>query len=196
MELRPMTPPEVERWYAEELAEAFPPNERKPLSDILEEMAAGGYEALGLYEDGALLGYATLWSRPAYPGYVLLDYLGVTAARRNGGLGARLLALLEERCRGRALVITEAECPVPGGDPAENDLRARRIAFYERCGFRRVYETGACGTRFQALVLGEPPEDRAALMEAHRAIYGPGRADVRVPLPPGAIPRPPRWMKG
>ena len=64
-------------------------------------------------------------------------------------------------------MITEAEAPVPGGDPAENALRCRRLAFYERCGFRPVYEIGACGARFQALVLGTPPEGRAELAAAH-----------------------------
>ena len=34
-EIRPMTVPEIEKWYAEELAEAFAPAERKPLADIL-----------------------------------------------------------------------------------------------------------------------------------------------------------------
>ncbi|MDU2243756.1 MAG: hypothetical protein E7E23_24635, partial [Paenibacillus sp.] len=33
--------------------------------------------ALGLYAEDALLGYATLLWEPAWPGYVLLDYLGV-----------------------------------------------------------------------------------------------------------------------
>ena len=54
MELRPIT--DLEQWYARELTEAFPPNERKPLADIRALLEAGRYEALGLYDGAALLG--------------------------------------------------------------------------------------------------------------------------------------------
>ena len=59
-----------------------------------------------------------------------------------------------------------------------------------------VYEIGACGARCQALVLGTPPEGRAELAAAHRAIYGPERTDVKVPLGPEECPPPPRERKG
>ncbi len=127
---------------------------------------------------------------------MLLDYLGVTAGRRNGGLGAAILRLLGERYAGRALIITEAEAPVPGGPEAENALRLRRIGFYERCGFAPVYDIGSCGVRFRALVLGRMPAGMEELMAAHRAIYGPGRPDAKIPLGPGETPEPPYWMKG
>ena len=172
MELRPIS--DLAGWYARELSEAFPENERKPLADMMSEMERGCYEPLGLYEGQALLGYATLWSREAFPGY----------------------GLLGERYAGRALIITEAEAPVPGGPEAENALRLRRIGFYERCGFAPVYDIGSCGVRFRALVLGRMPAGMEKLMAAHRAIYGPGRPDVKIPLGPGEIPEPPYWMKG
>ena len=192
MEFRPMNEPEIPGWYDREFATTFPPNERKPLAFMLELAARGQYTLLGLYDGAALLGYATLQTHPDFPGHVLLDYLGVTAGRRNGGLGTRILSLLEKRYRGTACVIAEAELPVPGGDPAENDLRVRRIGFYQRCGCRRVYEIGACGIRCQALALGEP-ESLDALMEAHRAIYGPGRPDITIPLGPDETPAPAHW---
>ena len=66
MELRPIT--DLEQWYARELTEAFPPNERKPLADIRALLEAGRYEALGLYDGAALLGYANLWREPAAAG--------------------------------------------------------------------------------------------------------------------------------
>ena len=92
-EIRPMTVPEIEKWYAEELAEAFAPAERKPLADILSLRAEGRYELLGLFnERDELLGYATIWRQPDGAGLVLLDYLGVSARLRNGGLGAEIWA--------------------------------------------------------------------------------------------------------
>lgn len=79
---------------------------------------------------------------------------------------------------------------------AENALRLRRIGFYERCGFAPVYDIGSCGVRFRALVLGRMPAGMEELMAAHRAIYGPGRPDAKIPLGPGETPEPPYWMKG
>lgn len=190
-----MTRAELPAWYAQELCEAFPPNERKPLEAFFALMDEGRYELLGLYEGNMLLGYAGMWSSPDYPDYVLLDQLGVTAVRRGGGLGGSILARLEERCRGRVCIITEAECPVPGAPAEENALRQRRIAFYERAGFCRTYEMGTCGARFQTLVLGPAGEEKK-LMEAHRAIYGPNRTDVIVPVRPDEALEPPYWMNG
>ena len=72
-EIRPMTVPEIEKWYAEELAEAFAPAERKPLADILSLRAEGRYELLGLFnERDELLGYATIWRQPEGAGLVRL----------------------------------------------------------------------------------------------------------------------------
>ena len=193
MEFRAMTRAELPGWYTQELCEAFPPNERKPLETFYALIDAGRYDLLGLYGGEVLLGYAGMWSNPDWPDYVLLDQLGVTAAKRGCGLGREILAQLEARCRGRVCTITEAECPVPGAPPEENDLRRRRIAFYERAGFCRTYEMGACGVRFQTLVLGPAGEERA-LMKAHRAIYGPERTDVKVPVRPDEALEAPYWM--
>ena len=188
MELRPIS--DLAGWYARELSEAFPENERKPLADMMSEMERGCYEPLGLYEGQALLGYATLWSREAFPGYVLLDYLGVTASRRNGGLGSLILRKLAGQCAGRCGVLTEAEWPDPDSGAPEEVLRRRRVGFYVRNGFVPVYEMAACGVRLQALLLGEPPARLEELMAVHRAIYGPARTDVAVPLAPGEVPPP------
>ena len=149
----------------------------------------------GLFEGEALLGYATLWMEPADKSCILLDYLGVTAARRNGGLGRRIVTMLAEQLAGKSMLLIEAERPVEGDDPVENGLRRRRLAFYERCGFVPAYDMATCGMRFTTF-LPEIPADLAPVMALHKAIYGPARTDVKVPLgldelPPG----PPGWMK-
>lgn len=190
-----MNEQEIRSWYVQEFIKTFPPNEQKPLPFILELIAGGRYTLMGLYDGPSLLGYASLQTHPDFPGYVLLDYLGVTAARRNGGLGGRILALLEEKFRGKSCLIVEAESPVPGADAAENALRVRRIGFYERCGLRRVYEIGACGIRCQALIQGEP-DGLELLAEAHRTIYGPDRPDITIPLGPDETPAPAHWGTG
>lgn len=195
MELRRIPTSRWEPWYQNELCEAFPPNERKPLATMLSLAAEGRYELLGLFDGEALLGYATLWSDPEWPGYVMLDYLGVTAARRNGGLGGRIVRMLAEQLEGKSLLLIEAERPVEGDDPAENTIRQRRLAFYERCGFVPAYDMATCGMRFTTF-LPYLPQDLTPVMALHRAIYGPERTDVKVPLGPDeAPPGPPAWMK-
>ena len=189
-----MNEQEIRGWYSQEFIQTFPPNEQRPLHFILELIAGGRYTLMGLYNGPSLLGYASLQTHPDCPGYILLDYLGVTAARRNEGLGGHMLSLLEEKFRGKSCLIVEAESPIPGGDEAENALRNRRIGFYERSGLQRVYEMGACGIRCQVLTLGNPggPD---VLAEAHRTIYGPGRPDITIPLRPDETPAPAHWGK-
>ena len=195
MELRRLTGGELAPWYETELTEAFPPNERKPLEDIRALMDQGRYEVWGLFEGEVLLGYATLWMEPADKSCILLDYLGVTAARRNGGLGQKIVRMLAERLAGKSLLLIEAERPVEGDDPAENAIRQRRLRFYERCGFVPAYDMATCGMRFTTF-LPHMPEDLAPVMALHKAIYGPARTDVKVPLGPKEVPPgPPGWMK-
>ena len=124
MNFRLLTAEEYPRWYHDQLSEAFVPQERKPLPDILRLLEEGRYEVWGLFDEDELLSYAALWKNTTIP-LVLLDYLGTTRARRNEGLGSDMLSRLEQQ--GRPLV-AEAEFPVPGGSDVENALRLRRIS--------------------------------------------------------------------
>ena len=186
---RPLTAQEIPLWHADELSEAFIPQERKPLPDILHMIADGRYEVWGLFDADRLLGYAALWKSNAVP-LVLLDYLGVTRSRRSEGLGSRILSYLS--AQGRTLV-TEAELPIPDGEPDENALRLRRIQFYIRNGFTPAYIMSTCGMVWQALLCGtvEPLEN---IMVQHKTLYGDVRTDVVIPLPEGQTPQPPYWM--
>ncbi|MBR5390246.1 MAG: GNAT family N-acetyltransferase [Clostridia bacterium] len=187
---RPMYAEEIPFWYHTLLAEAFVETERKPLDDILSLIADHRYELWGLFSGTEMLGYAAIWKKDGIP-LVLLDYLGVAEAHRNAGLGARILSLL--RSQGR-LTVTEAELPVPGDGEAQNQLRLRRIRFYQRCGYRPLYPMATCGMAWQALVSDEEAPI-GQVMAWHRALYGPERTDVQIPLAPGDIPAPPYWMK-
>ena len=186
MDLRPIPARDWADWYTGELCASFPACECKPLEAIRALAAEGRYELLGLCDGAALLGYATLWSTP--------DYLGVTAARRNGGLGGAILKMLAAREAGRRTVLVEAEAERSGGPEEERPLRLRRLGFYARNGCIPVYESFNCGLLCQVFVLGPAPADQVDLKAAHRAIYGPARTDVVIDPPPGASPEPPYWM--
>ena len=135
--------------YHEHLSHAFPRMERKPLSAMEKLMAAGRYEALGLYDGEELAAYALLWDDPE-GGYVLLDYLAV--------------------CRDRRGLLVEAEAEEPGAEAEENALRRRRLAFYRRGGFRDLgYTARIFGVPYAMLVSGQ--SDQAEAAEAHRRLY-------------------------
>ena len=191
MEFRQMTSAEIENWYHTLFSEAFAANERKPLEDILTLADQGRYELWGLFDGRQMLGYATLWKQEGIP-LVLLDYLGVSAALRNGGLGAGILSRLKGQ---RFPIVTESELPVSGDTDAENEIRRRRIGFYRRNGFVPAYEMATCGMRWQALLANTDGLDMADIMAWHKALYGAERTDVKVPLDPDEVPEMPYWMK-
>ena len=181
---------EIREWYSVELPEAFSENERKPLEDIFALIEQERYEIWGLFAEGKMLGYAALWKRPGTE-LVLLDYLGVTAELRNGGLGSEILSLLKDQ--GFPLVL-ESEVPVRGACEEDNALRERRIGFYVRNGFAPAYEMATCGTRWKALIANAEGFPIEEIMRMHRELYGPERADVKVPLGPDEKPEMPYWM--
>ncbi len=202
MEFRKLTKTEARRWFDELLPECFVPDEIKPWADFERLLAEGRYEIWGLFEAPAEsnvlrtgaplpLGFATLWKNPEYP-VCLLDYLGVRPALRSGGLGAKILAELASR---GIAALAEAEVPIPGADEAENALRVRRMGFYARNGYTRLYEMSTCGMRMQTFGINTAQFDPADIMYWHKHIYDEKRTDVKVPLGPDEVPAPPYWMK-
>ena len=190
MKFRLLTENEIKSWYETELTRTFIPQECKPLADIFRLIEENRYEIWGLFDGDALLGYACLWKHPDLA-LVLLDYLGVTAARRNAGLGSELLRLPQSQ--GRPLV-TESELPVEGDSEEENAIRLRRIAFYQRNGFTAAYPMATCGMAWQALTYA-PGMAVEEVMAQHKALYGPKRTDVVVPLGEAEVPEMPYWMR-
>ena len=191
---RLMNASERDHWYAHLLPEGFGPNEIKPREDVERLLAEDRYEIWGLIPgdpESLPVGFACLWKRAGIP-LVLLDYLGVTAALRNGGWGARMLELL--KAQGRPLVM-ESELPVEGAPEEENAIRRRRIAFYERNGFVPAYEMATCGLRWQALLSGAEQYELEDIMRWHKQLYDEKRTDVKVPLGPDEVPELPYWMK-
>ena len=189
MNFRLLTAEEYPRWYHDQLSEAFVPQERKPLPDILRLLEEGRYEVWGLFDEDELLSYAALWKNATIP-LVLLDYLGTTRARRNEGLGSDMLSRLEQQ--GRPLV-AEAEFPVPGGSDAENALRLRRIQFYIRNGFTPAYIMSTCGMVWQALLWELSNRWKISWRSTRRCTAMCGQT-WSFPLPEGQTPQPPYWM--
>lgn len=197
MELKLLNKEELKELYAREMAFDFPKSELKPVRAMLRLMDMGRYEPLLVTQDGEAVGYAMMWL-PAGGRGGLLEYLGVLRGKRDRGLGSAILDLLARRY---GQLFGEAEAP-DSDDPAENDLRRRRIAFYERNGFRVLdYECALFGVRFACLYRGPEGDDRK-IEGLHRSVYAdyfsPEHMEryVQLPLGPGEAVKPaPAWVE-
>lgn len=197
MELNMLNKEELTALYQTELIEVFPHSELKPLSAMLRLMDMGRYEPLLVAEDGKPVGYALAWL-PENRSGALLEYFGVLRGKRNAGLGSKILAMLAERY---GQLFGEAEAPC-SHDEDENDLRRRRIAFYERNGFRALdYQCALFGVRFNCLYRG-PETDDGKVEAMHRSIYAgyfsPTHMEryIQLPLAPGEAVHPaPEWVE-
>ena len=169
MQLRDLTLDQLRWLHATELHEAFPAEELKPFPAMEQLFRRGAYRPVGAWEGETLVGYALLWTSPA-AGYVLIDYLGVTAARRNGGLGGEILRLLQEKFRDWEGILVESEAPEGGPEDA---LRRRRLGVYQRNGFRPLsYDCLLFGVHYRTFLLSPNGKGtEAAAMEAHRGVY-------------------------
>ncbi len=168
---------EVESLYTEHMREDFPPDELKPLAVLLSLMERGIYEPYALFEDGRVVAYAFYWKTEEDRPYVMLDYFAVVPQERNKGRGSALLReMLERFCRGGKGVFGEVEVP-DTGDEEVDDLRRRRIGFYQRSGMQvRDFMTKCFGVSFHMITYGpEIPDEE--LMEIDRAIYRTACAD-------------------
>ena len=197
MELKLLNKDELTELYQKELCVDFPKSELKPLRAMLYLMDLGRYEPLLVLKDGKAVGYAMIWLTTNRNG-ALLEYFGVLRGLRNSGLGSQILRILQNRY---GQLFGEAETP-DSGSPEIDDLRRRRLAFYQRNGFRLAdYECALFGVHFNCLYCGPLVDDRA--VEAlHRSVYedyfSPSHMEkyVQIPLSPGESIHPcPEWVE-
>ncbi len=130
---QPHVETEQEHDFRSILLDSFPPSE---LDDIPTLLASIGSDQRLLYTaslDSHLIGFAILVPIVA-PGIHLLEYLAVSPAQRNRGVGAQLLrsvtAALSDGTDG---ILLEIESPEDAADE-ERLMRDRRIGFYLRQG--------------------------------------------------------------
>lgn len=110
---------------------SFPASERRTRAGLTGMMRRGDYKMVGLVEDGAVTGFATV-HRLAGAGAAHLDYIATRADLRGGGRGSRLFKAAVDIADGQPLLVEVDSDREPSDD---HDLRVRRKAFYarERC---------------------------------------------------------------
>lgn len=166
MELRTPTASELRLAYERDLAEAFPPQELKPLRNIVDMTRRGRYAPLCLCDGAEIAGECFLWE--GRPGWMLLDYLCVTRARRDAGLGAYMLRALLERYP-ESVIIGEVEAVRYAPDP---DMAARRLEFYRRNGALWTgVEADIFGVRYQIIYWANAARPDDEITREYAAIY-------------------------
>ena len=201
MNLKQLSADELTALYQTELVNAFPPSELKPLKSMLTLMEGGRYEALGMYDEEGLHGYALTWLEPGIP-FALLDYFGTLEGQRGNGLGTRMLDLLAEHYRDYRGIFGEAEGPF-SPDPEEAKLQQRRLDFYARNGFRYGgYHCALFGVHYLTLIRGDEDVSAEELLDAHQRIYRSGipapayERFIQIPLREGeAVRIPTEWKE-
>ena len=196
-EFRRLTDAELEHAYEAVFKEAFPPAELKPLWAMREMIENGIYDAMGLFEGGKAQGFVCLWrEEPEGSSFVLMDYLCVPKNARNGGLGARLIKASREHYPPDTVIIGEAEAPV--GEPLQDGLIMRRLAFYERSGAKIIgYNTALFGVCYKTIVWANHTISDELVLERHKSLYKSRLGEeefkkyIQIPLNPGALPHPP-----
>ena len=133
------TGPEADRLrrsVADVRLEVFVVEQAVPLAQEIDarDFLATTIHVLDAGADGAALGAGRLLRDPVRPGRVHLGRLAVRRIARGTGLGARLVAALEDA----ALRGADSAAPAPGGGGITVVLSAqeRAMGFYERCGYR------------------------------------------------------------
>ncbi len=166
LEMRLPTEEQLRQIYRRDLRPSFPEAELKPLREMLAEVRRGEYRPWCLFDGEEIIGEAFVWTH--VPGFALFDYLCVTPARRNGGLGSALIQKLVEAERGNVL-FGESEIPDCAPDPA---LAERRLAFYRRNGAQQAgYDSCVFGVPYRTLFWSERPVEDEELIAAHAACY-------------------------
>ena len=165
--LRKLNDTELKTAYDQVFREAFPPAELKPLASMRRLQAEGHYDILGYFRDGEAQAYICCWRREPF---VLIDYLCVERAARNGGIGARLLRIAQETYAPGTVFIGEVEAPTGNADA--DGLILRRLDFYKRCGARNAgYNCALFGVVYRTIYWAEQELPAEEILRNHDIFY-------------------------
>lgn len=166
---------ESEMWAAQKLyIAAFPRKERRDTDEWARlTFAEPAFSNREILLRGEFAGFIGWWQ---LPGIVYIEHFAVRTELRGEGVGGRALDLV---CRqqGALPIVLEVEPPEAG------EVEARRVAFYERHGFRICrrrymqppYRNGEEGVELRLMFRGISDPDAlfdSAMHEIHEKVYG------------------------
>lgn len=106
------------------MADAFPPEERRPQAEQRERTDHQPlFHPNAILEDGKFAGLLNYWT---LDGFIYAEHLATLPSLRGNGLGRRIMDGF----------IRQAATPIVlEVEPPTDELKQRRIHFYQRCGF-------------------------------------------------------------
>lgn len=107
------------------LEQSFPKSKRRDRTGHLAEFSEERFNSI-CYIPDKLMGFLNYWD---FDDFIYIEHFAVSPELRGQGTGSALMRYLAELTDGRKLVL-EAE------PPDDSSIAARRVAFYERLGFR------------------------------------------------------------
>ncbi len=111
----------------------FPKDELKPLAHILSMVEDGTCTFYALRKDKEVLSYFSVCVNGQG---TLVDYLAVNKKYREQGIGTATLEFLKSIAENKYIII-ECEDSQKAEDENDKNIRLRRIAFYEKAGFKK-----------------------------------------------------------
>lgn len=143
--------------------ESFPAEERRDWHQLPEDDA---FTLYGIYDDGDVpLGLLTAWD---FGEFSYIEHFAIDGRLRGKGMGAEVLASVP------GVLLIEVELPESG------EMSRRRIAFYERNGFRLLdnpyvqppYGPGLPEVPLRLMSRGQVPDIDRAITTLHSRVYG------------------------
>lgn len=130
--LYPWPMEQLDRLY-DKMVEDFPENERPKRAQLLAVVRSAKLQAWRMEtDDNKEAAYALTTGDKG----LLITHLAVDRKRRNMGYGSVLLKELADAFSQKDCLIVEVERPETAQTTQECRLRERRIAFYERAGYK------------------------------------------------------------
>ena len=111
----------------------FPQDELKPLAHILSMVEDGTCTFYALRQNKEVLSYFSVCVNGEG---LLVDYLAVNEKYRGQGIGTKALEFLKSVANNKYIIV-ECEDEEKSKDETDRKTRLKRIAFYERSGFKR-----------------------------------------------------------
>lgn len=133
--------PEIENLYKR----AFPPNERKPLKNIVED-SSGVSDMIAFYDRDIFCGFAILLD---YKDISHITYFAIEDNLRDEGYGSQALEAIKEVKKGKRIIV---DIEMERADAPNSEQRKIRRKFYFRNGYKDtevVYDW--CGDTYEIL---------------------------------------------
>ena len=168
--LKPIDIQSLPSLYKQFISKDFPPIERAPLFAIKRNFKKGNQEGYLFIYQNTEVGYTI---NTITDECIMIALFAIFPEYRFQGLGQAFVREILEKYQDKKAIILEIERPELAEDEADRAIREKRLAFYEKNGFRvyRDIEYVIFGVPMYLMVYSEVQLDKAEVMEMVYRLY-------------------------